>query len=184
MSLRTLYLASCVSLSMLLVPPAAFSEDFTIGKLTIANPHTRATPPGARTAAGYAIIRNNGDTADRLTGGSAGFAEITEIHEMSMHGDVMKMRQLEDGLEIPAGGEVTLKSGGLHMMYMQLKKQLIPGEQATATFTFEHAGEVQVKMDIVPISGNHAHGSMNQKKKEMKHGESTMKSDHSTASNQ
>ena len=31
-------------------------------------------------------------------------AGTTEVHEMKMDGDVMKMGELPDGLEIPAGG--------------------------------------------------------------------------------
>ncbi len=168
MSLKLLCTSSLLFLSTVLLQATASAADYAIGDLTVANPHTRATPPGARTAAGYAVIRNDGDTADRLIGGSAVFATITEVHEMSMQGDVMKMQHLEAGLEIPAGAEVTLKPGGLHMMYMQINQQLMAGEQTTATFEFEKAGVVEVTMEIMAL-GEKSHGAMDHSDKKMKH---------------
>ena len=55
------------------------------------------------------------------------------------------MRQLVDGLEIPAGGEVTLKPGGYHVMFMQLKDQLQPDAKKKVTLRFEKAGEIEVE---------------------------------------
>jgi hypothetical protein len=72
-------------------------------------------------------IRNTGDKGDVLIGGSAGFAGMVQIHEMKMDGDVMKMREVEEGLAIPPGGEVMLEPGGYHVMFMQLKESLKAG---------------------------------------------------------
>ena len=40
---------------------------------------------------------------------------------MKMDGNVMRMRELEKGLEIPPGATVELKPGGFHIMFMGLK---------------------------------------------------------------
>jgi len=127
---------------------ASFATDYTLGDLVIENPRARATPPGAPVSGGYMMIRNNGAEADRLIGGSAPFAGKVEIHEMAMEGDVMKMRQLENGLEIPAGGMVTLKPGGFHVMFMQMKEQLQEGTTQKVTLQFEKAGEIEVDVDV------------------------------------
>ena len=61
-------------------------------------------------------ITNTGTTPDRLVGGATEVAKRFEIHEMSMDGGVMKMRELANGLEIPPGATVELKPGSYHLM--------------------------------------------------------------------
>ncbi|MDP3526661.1 MAG: copper chaperone PCu(A)C, partial [Hoeflea sp.] len=112
-----------------------------------------------------------GAEADRLVAGEAPFAERMEIHEMAMDGDVMKMRQLADGLEIPAGGEVVLKPGGYHVMFIGIDSQLKDGEIRKATITFEKAGTIELEFqveDIKAMQGQMDHGKMDHGK--MKHG--------------
>jgi hypothetical protein len=69
----------------------------------------------------------------------------------------MKMRQLTDGLEIPAGGEVVLKSGGYHIMFIGLEQQIKEGEKYPVTLVFEKAGSVEVEFNVETIQ------QMNQK---------------------
>ncbi|MEO4042819.1 DUF1775 domain-containing protein [Hoeflea sp. CAU 1731] len=126
-----------------------------VGDLEIVQPYARATPPNAPVSGGYMAIRNSGAEADRLIGGSVDFADHVEVHEMKMDGDVMKMRQLSDGLEIPAGGEVVLKPGGFHIMFMKMKEQLKPGETRTITLEFEKAGTVVFEIPVQDMKGGH-----------------------------
>lgn len=143
--MKTLILAATTALVM---TGAAHAEQYTVGDLIIDNPVARATPANAPVSGGYMIISNTGDEADRLIGGEAGFAGKVEVHEMAMDGDVMRMRELEDGIEIPAGGSVVLQPGGLHVMFMQLGDRLQEGEERTVMLNFEDAGEVQVVFDV------------------------------------
>lgn len=129
----------------------AFAMDYKLGALEIVNPQARATLPGAPVSGGYMTIRNTGDTPDRLVSASVDFAGKTEIHEMAMENDVMKMRKLADGLEIPAGGEVVLKPGGYHVMFMKLAEQLQEGEMRKAMLTFENAGSIEVEFAVEAI---------------------------------
>ncbi|MAZ18648.1 copper chaperone PCu(A)C [Oricola sp.] len=132
-------------LSVFVLAASASAHEYKIGNLEIIHPLARATPPNAPVSGGYMVIRNTGTEPDRLIGGATDFAGEVEIHEMSMDGEVMKMRQLVDGLEIPAGGEVTLKPGGYHVMFMQLKDQLQPDAKKKVTLRFEKAGEIEVE---------------------------------------
>jgi len=151
---------ACLLLPVFLIGSLANADDVSIGDLVISNAHTLATPPGARTAAGFMVIRNNGTTADRLIGGQATFAEITEVHQVSSSGGVSKMQRVRGGLEIPAGGEVKLKSGGYHMMFMQIAQQLEPGAEVTMTLNFEKAGKVVVVLPVMAL-GSHNHSATN-----------------------
>src|SRR5262249_12498553 len=115
----------------------AAAHEYKLGSLVINHPWSRATPKGAAVAAGYMKITNTGTTPDRLSGGSAGIANRFEVHEMSMEGGVMKMRELSNGLEIPAGATVELKPGSYHIMMMGLSKQTAKGDRVRGSLTFE-----------------------------------------------
>lgn len=127
---------------------SAFANDYKIAGLVINHPVARATPVNAPVSGGYMTITNNGAEADRLIGAVAEFAGEVQIHEMSMQGDVMKMRQLENGLEIPAGNQVMLQPGGLHIMFMKLENQLVEGEKYDAKLIFEKAGPIDVTLNV------------------------------------
>ena len=73
---------------------------------------------------------------------------------MKMEGGVMKMRQLADGLSIPAHGAVRLAPSGYHVMFTHLAKPLTKGEKVTATLTFEHAGPVAVEFPVEAVGAS------------------------------
>ena len=144
-------LAAAILISLMTIA-SAFAHDYKLENLEIMHPHARATLPNAPVSGGYMIIKNTGETADRLVSVSADFAGKSEIHEMSMEGDVMKMRPLADGLEIPAGGEVVLKPGGYHVMFMKLGERLVEGEKRKAILTFEKSGSLEVEFSVENIA--------------------------------
>lgn len=155
---------------------AAQADDVAVGDLTISGAFTRATPPSAPVAGGFFTVANDGAGADRLVGGSVAFAARVEVHEMKMDGDVMKMRELEDGLPIPAGGEVVLKPGGYHIMFIELSEPLKEGDTHVVTLMFEQAGAVEVPFPVAGMGagmapGMHDHtGHGEQESKSMDHG--------------
>jgi copper(I)-binding protein len=153
--MRTILHTLAILLAGLL--PAAHAGDYHAGSLDIAGPWSRATPKGASIAAGYLTIKNTGTTADRLVGGSSDTAAKFEMHEMSMDNGVMKMRPLKDGLEIKPGESVELKPGGLHVMFVGLKKPLKQGDHIKATLVFEKAGKVDVDFDVTGMGGPGGH---------------------------
>jgi copper(I)-binding protein len=121
---------------------------FKLGDLTVTSPWTRATPGGAKIAGGYLKITNNGTAADRFVDAKSDVSDRVEIHEMSMSDGVMKMRPLPNGLEIKPGETVELKSGGYHLMFMDLKQQLKQGDTLKATLQFEKAGPLEVNFNV------------------------------------
>jgi copper(I)-binding protein len=134
-----------------LVP--AFAQEYRAGPIRVEAPWIRATPAGAQVAGGYMKIENTGREADRLMGGSTGIAGKFEIHEMKMSGTVMKMRELDKGLELPPGQSVELKPGSLHVMLMDLKGQAKAGDKVKGTLVFEKAGKVEVEYTVRGMAG-------------------------------
>jgi hypothetical protein len=151
--------AVCLALALAFSAAPALAQEIKAGDLTIEKPWARATPKGAEVGAGYLVIRNDGAAPDRLTGGSADFAAV-EIHEMAMEGGVMKMRELKDGLLIPAHATVKLAPNGYHVMFTGLKSALVKGEAVKATLTFERAGAVAVEFAVEGVGATAPGGAM------------------------
>jgi len=136
----------------------------TVGAIEISGAFSRATLPNAPVAGGYLTITNTGATDDRLVSATSPIAAATQIHQMTVENDVMKMRELGDGIVIPAGQTVTLQPGGLHIMFMKLGGPLVEGTTVPVTLTFETAGTVAVDLavggfaDDAPTMDHGAHG--------------------------
>ncbi|RYH02733.1 DUF1775 domain-containing protein [Salipiger sp. IMCC34102] len=128
----------------------AAAEVTTLGDLEIATPFARATLPNQPVAGSFMTITNTGAADDVLIAVSSPAAGRMEVHEMAMDGDVMRMRELDGGLPIPAGETVTLAPGGFHVMFMDLAGPLVEGDSVEVTLTFETSGDVSL---TVPVTG-------------------------------
>jgi len=137
-------------------PPArdAASSAASSGPVAVTGGWSRATPGGVDLAAGYLTITNTGKDGDRLTGGTFERAKKVEVHTMTNEDGVMKMRHLAEGLEVPAGGTVELKPGGLHLMLVGLSSGLKAGETVKGTLAFEKAGNIDVTLTVAPLGAN------------------------------
>ena len=63
----------------------------------------------------------------------------------------MRMRQVTDGIAVPAKGSVELKPGGYHIMFMGLKRRLRQGERFPVTLRFQRARSVVVQFAVQPV---------------------------------
>jgi len=122
------------------------------GDLEIDAPWARATPPGASVAGGYASIRNRGAAPDKLVAASAPAPDHVELHAMSMDGGVMRMQQVKS-FDVPAHGELALKPGGNHLMFIGVKAPFKTGEKVPVKLRFEKAGEVEVQLSVGEMGG-------------------------------
>lgn len=116
--------------------------------IKVENAWVRAAPVGATAGAAYVTLTNTGAVADRLIGGASTQAARVEVHEMSMDGGVMRMRPVDGGLAIPAGGTVALKPGGYHIMLIGLKGPLSAGGKLALTLKFEKAGALRLTLPV------------------------------------
>jgi periplasmic copper chaperone A len=128
--------------------------EYTIGKLRITAPWMRATPKGATVAGGFLKITNTGAEPDRLLSIASDIAATVEVHEMSMSGEVMRMRPIEKPLEIGPGAVVELKPGGSHLMFSRLKQGVNEGDKVKVTLVFEKAGKAEVEFSAEWIAAS------------------------------
>ena len=97
----------------------------------------------------YMVIKNSGDAPDTLLSGISPACGSIEIHEMVMKSDgTMGMNLIDKPLEIPAGGEVTLEVGGLHIMCIMKKETFVPGNTIDLTLVFEKSGEMPLSVEL------------------------------------
>lgn len=98
----------------------------------------------------FMMIKNGGDASDNLLSGSSPACGSIELHEMVMKSDgTMGMNLMDHPIEVPAGGEVELKSGGLHIMCIMRKDdQFKPGAMIDLTLVFEKSGEITVPVEV------------------------------------
>lgn len=137
---------------------SAMAHDYTHGSLKIGHPWTRATPGGAKVAGGFMTITNHGTAPDRLIGGASELAKTFELHEMKHEGGMMKMRALEQGLEIKPGETVELKPGGYHVMFIDLNRPVKEGDSIKGELSFEKAGKISVDFKATAIGGKPGDG--------------------------
>jgi len=116
----------------------------------VKNPWARATVQGQKATGAFMQI--TAPAATTLIGVSTPVAGVAEVHEMKMDGDVMRMRPLPKGLELPAGKAVQLKPGGYHLMLMDLKLPLQKDTTIPITLTLRDSKGVQSTQELrVPV---------------------------------
>lgn len=138
----------------------AHAHDYKVGSLVINHPWTPEPPMGAKVAAGFLKITNEGPTDDRLVSVTTEIAGNAQVHGMKVENGVMSMFEIEGGLVIPAGQTVELKSKSNHVMFMDLKERPTKDTRFKATLTFEKAGPVAVEFKVEPMGAGHEHEGM------------------------
>lgn len=119
----------------------ALAQGTGTSSIAVQQPWARATPAGATTGAVYMTLNNKTGSADRLIGASSDAADKLQIHEMKVVNGVMQMRQLDNGLPIPAGGSVVLEPSSYHVMLIGLKKTARAGRNISADADFPKSRE-------------------------------------------
>ena len=151
MNFRPLSLA----LAVFLLATSALAQE-----VTVADSWARATVAGQKATGAFMTL--TAKQTSRLVAVSSPVAGITEIHEMKMDKDVMRMSAVQ-ALELPAGKAVEFKPGGYHVMLMDLKQPLTDKSTIVMTLTFEDAKgqkslmEVQVPVRAMTAMSTHKH---------------------------
>ena len=118
--------------------------------VTVTGGWVRSTVAGQKGSG--AFMKITAKEGVQLTRVSSPVAGVAEVHEMTMNGDVMRMRAVPV-LNIPAGGAVELKPGGYHLMLMDLKQALPVGSTVPVTLVFKHGKGAESRVDVkLPVA--------------------------------
>jgi periplasmic copper chaperone A len=131
-------------------------------QMHIHDAYARAT---GKTGAIYFTVHNNTATDDRLVSVSTDVAQKAMLHSQTENADgVMEMRDMADGLPLPAGAMVELVRGGDHIMLMGMAGAMQDGQMITLTLTFEHAAAMVIEVPVdnarKPDGAAHDHDTM------------------------
>jgi copper(I)-binding protein len=118
-------------------------------QVTVLDPWVRGTVEGQTSTGAYMTLKSN--AAARLVAVTSPVAARCSVHEMTMSGNLMRMRTLES-LSIAAGGTVTLEQGHDHVMLEGLSHPLKQGDTVRLTLTFvDPSGKRQVLDVRAPV---------------------------------
>lgn len=143
-------------LGALLLAGSAVAAD----PVVVRNAWIRAPAPGQPVAGAYMEVTAAAKSA--LVAISSPVAARGELHSTKMEGGIMKMRPAER-IELAAGRPVKLEPGGLHVMLIDLKRTLKPGEKVPLVLTVERVGSsretvtVQAEVRAADAAAMHHH---------------------------
>ncbi len=135
------------TLSTLILLLSGVSSLSYASEIQIEDAYVNAPPPISNVAAGFFIVSNHSTQSVDITHISSPVAGKVEIHSTSHEHGQMKMRKV-DKLSIPSHESVTLSPGNMHLMFMQLKHVLNPGEHTEITVEFSNGDTVTVDAEI------------------------------------
>ena len=121
---------------------AAIHADETV---MVTHAWVRATAPGQRVAGAYLEISSA--VPNKLVAASSPVAGSVEIHSMQLENNIMTMQKLES-LDLPAKQTVKLEPGGLHIMLLDLKKSLKPGDIVPLGLTLQRADRSKTVVEV------------------------------------
>lgn len=128
--------------------------------IMVMDPYVRSSTSSSQTGAAFMTLMNKTDHDDRLISAQSDVAERVELHtHIEDANGVMQMREIEGGIELPAGGMHELKRGGDHVMFLGLKDPLHDGDMIPVILTFETAGDVEVEVPV-DLKRKPEHGGM------------------------
>lgn len=137
------------ALTLALASATALARDFAKGDLFIAGPWARVTHSATAPGVVFFEVENRGKADDRLLSVSGEIAKAVEIHSMVEDEEgVVSMRLVTDGVVVPAGGALSLESGGYHLMLIGLEAPLADGAVFPLRLTFEKAGDIDVEVKV------------------------------------
>jgi copper(I)-binding protein len=104
-------------------------------QLRVSDGWVRLSPLPDRPSAAYFTIHGGPAPAELISVRST-VAIRTEIHDMVMDGNVMRMRPITGNVPVPALGTVAFAPGGKHIMLFNVNPGIKPGSAMPFIFTF------------------------------------------------
>lgn len=100
-----------------------------------------------KTTAAFMTLTNTGSEDVTVIAAKSPVASSTEIHLMTHSQGMMRMRQVPQVI-VPVGGEVKLEAGGLHIMMMGLKQELVVGQTVPVELVLKSGQRIQQRLTV------------------------------------
>lgn len=138
-----------ILVTLVLLFLAGCQKDQAKDSITVVDAWARTAAMGSNGAV-YMTLENNGEE-DKLVRVTTDVAGSCELHESSMKPDGTMQMVPQEYILIPSKGSVTLKPGGLHIMLIEVTRDMKEGETLTVTLEFEKTDQLTV---TVPVQSN------------------------------
>lgn len=139
-----------------LLVAAMATSSMTMAEVTVKDAYARAVPPGQMNSASFMMLKNDDEKSVSLVSGSSSVAKVVELHNHINENGVMKMRQVEK-IDIPANGMAHLQPGGLHVMLIGLKKDLMEGDNIDLNLEFSDGSSQELTIPVKKVMGGMKH---------------------------
>ena len=116
--------------------------------LVLSNFWIKETIGNHKITSGYLTIENKNNFDERLESVASEISEKTQLHNMVVKNDIMKMENLNNGIVIKAKSKIDLKPGNYHIMFMKLYKPLKIINKYKVTLKFKNAGAVILEIPV------------------------------------
>lgn len=115
--------------------------------LKISDAWIKNLPPVVPMRAGYMTIENQSVQTLKIVEVESEVFTQVDIHETVEKNGMMSMQPMSP-LVIPAGSTIKLAPGGIHLMMMQPKESLKPGDQVNVTLSFDDGNTQTLQMTV------------------------------------
>jgi periplasmic copper chaperone A len=142
MPMKSMQRLIAILIFFLIVPSA-----FAAARIGVSNAWIPQAPPGVDMLAGYLTLKNTGDTAVNVLAAQSDRFRTVTLHQTVIENGVSRMRELHL-LELAPGQEVKFAPGGLHLMLMQPRSAVAPGDRIEITFLLSDGQRVPAIFDV------------------------------------
>jgi copper(I)-binding protein len=139
-------LAKLFAAAMLLLAAGSAAAESPGGAVVVTDAWIAKAPPSARNLAAYLSLKN-GPRPDALLSVKTPAAAVAELHETRKADGVTRMRK-QAGIALAPNAELLLAPGGRHIMLINVKQALKPGDKVPLALTFRRAGVVNVQAEV------------------------------------
>jgi copper(I)-binding protein len=122
------------------------------GELEAHQPWARAAMKGENSAV-YLELHNHSDQVDELVGVSSDVAEAVEMHLSSMDAQGMMQMVRQDSIPLPVDADIIFAPGGLHIMLINLSRDLKAGDHFQLTLHFKTHAEIVLNVVVQTMEG-------------------------------
>ena len=133
---------------------SSFANSINVNGLLISDFWIKAPIGNHKMTSGYLTIENTNIIDERLVSLTSEISKKTQIHDMVVQNDIMKMKNLEGGVLIKAYSKVSFRPGSYHIMFMKLKKPIIAMNKYQVTLRFKNTGSVIIEMPVLSKKSN------------------------------
>jgi periplasmic copper chaperone A len=107
----------------------------------------------AENSAMYMLLQNHTSQDDELVGASSDVADAVELHKSMMDSNGTMQMMHQDSVPLSAGSEVEFAPGGLHVMFVGLKKDLKLGDTVEVILQFKNHADLSLSVPVQNAQG-------------------------------